>query len=526
MKKALSIILLISMLATVFLVGGCGGVETTPTPTTSGTTGTGTTAAPTTTEPEETAEINVIWWSNGGIVTEEGMAKVNEALNEITIPLINVKVNLDIWDVGTYVGTAATVIANREDVDLMITFPAAAAHFNPMTAQGMLLPLNDLLETYASETLELIPDEWWAATTRNGEIYGVPVYFNKANNLYFVYDADMADEVGFAEGDVKTLEDIHALLLAVKAKFPNVIPLTGDNRTLDFTYPGFDLIEGMNYDTAGESTAVAAGVWVKPDGTSDNQVFSRYESEGFVAMTNMLRTWYNEGLIDRDAQTHRGKGKNLDGTVFSFTLPGPYSSLMTNLNNYTNDSRYVQLAEGDLRTGALMQMTTAIPVSCDEPEAAAKFLNLMYTNADVVNLVNFGVEGDHYTVAANGQFQFPEGVTRQTTEYYPNAFNYVGNFFLNKTWVGQDPQLNQIELEILQGVKVSPILGFSFNTAPVSDIYAQLSTIANDEYGPALYTGAAPAGWYEEFIAKMKAAGLEQYMAELQNQLDAWLAAQ
>ena len=178
MKKALSIILLLSMLAGVILFAGCGAVETTPAPTTGAPTGTGTTA-PTTTEPAEIVPINVIWWSNGGIVTEEGMAKVNEALNEITIPLINVEVNLQIWNVGTYVGTAATVIANREDVDLMITFPAAAAHFNPMTAQGMLLPLDDLLATYAPETLELIPEEWWAATTRNDQIFGVPVFHNR-----------------------------------------------------------------------------------------------------------------------------------------------------------------------------------------------------------------------------------------------------------------------------------------------------------------------------------------------------------
>ncbi|MGI6326419.1 MAG: extracellular solute-binding protein [Saccharofermentanales bacterium] len=527
MKKARSIILLVVMLATVFLAGGCGGVETTAPTQPSSTTAPGKTDPPeTTAEPEETVEITAIWWSNGGVVSDEGMTKVNEALEEITVPLINVKVNLEIWDVGTYVSQAATVVANNEDVDLMITFPAAAGHFTPMTAQKMLLPLDDLLETYAPETLQVIPEGWWSAVSQDGKVYGVPIYFNKANNLYLVYDAAMADAVGFAEGDVKSLDDIYEMLVAVKAKFPEVIPVTGDNLTLDFTYPGFDLIGNSVYDVLGETSAVAAGVKINADGTSDYKVFSRYEDENFKTMVAMLRKWYNEGLIDRDAQNYEGRGKNLDGTVFCFTEPGPYSSLVMKMFNYNNEARYVQLGEGFLGTGALRQMTVALPVSCDEPEAAAKFLNLLYTNEDVINLVNFGVEGEHYVVAENGQLDYPEGMSRQTTNYYPNAYNYVGNYFLNKTWVGTDPQLNVIEEQALATVKVSPLLGMTFDVGPIGDIHSQLSALAHDEYGPALFTGAAPDGWYEEFIAKMKTAGLDEYMAELQRQIDDWLAKQ
>ncbi len=85
--------------------------------------------------------------------------------------------------------------------------------------------------------------------------------------------------------------------------------------------------------------------------------------------------------------------------------------------NYNNEARYVQLGEGFLGTGALARrMTVILPVSCDEPEAAAKFLDLLYTNEDVINLVNFGVEGEHYVVAENGQLDYPEGMSRQTTK--------------------------------------------------------------------------------------------------------------
>ncbi len=52
---------------------------------------------------------------------------------------------------------------------------------------------------------------------------------------------------------------------------------------------------------------MAAGV--SADGTSDYKVFSRYEDENFKTMVAMLRKWYNEGLIDRDAQNYEGEAK-------------------------------------------------------------------------------------------------------------------------------------------------------------------------------------------------------------------------
>ncbi len=177
------------------------------------------------------------------------MTKVNEALEEITVPLINVKVQSG--NLGRrhlrLTGRHRHRQQRRRRPDDHLP-GGRRLHFTPMTAQKMLLPLDDLLETYAPETLQVIPEGWWSAVSQDGKVYGVPIYFNKANNLYLVYDAAMADAVGFAEGDVKSLDDIYEMLVAVKAKFPEVIPVTGDNLTLDFTYPGFDLIGNSVYD--------------------------------------------------------------------------------------------------------------------------------------------------------------------------------------------------------------------------------------------------------------------------------------
>lgn len=71
----------------------------------------------------------------------------------------------------------------------------------------------------------------------------------------------------------------------------------------------------------------------------------------------------------------------------------------------------------------------------------------------------------------------------------------------------------------------SKYLGFSCDT---SNIQNELTAIANviAEYGPALESGIAPEGTYEEFVEKLNSVNAQAIVDEYQKQLDAWLAEQ
>ncbi len=66
----------------------------------------------------------------------------------------------------------------------------------------------------------------------------------------------------------------------------------------------------------------------------------------------------------------------------------------------------------------------------DVPEAAMKFLNLTYTDADVINLLINGVEGRDY-VLSDGYVSYPEGQDASTVPYTAQlSCGTLGNFFL------------------------------------------------------------------------------------------------
>ena len=49
-----------------------------------------------------------------------------------------------------------------------------------------------------------------------------------------------------------------------------------------------------------------------------------------------------------------------------------------------------------------------------------KFLNLLYSDAEVEDLICNGIEGVHYQVTEDGKYTYPDGVDFANSTYYPN----------------------------------------------------------------------------------------------------------
>ena len=152
-------------------------------------------------------------------------------------------------------------------------------------------------------------------------------------------------------------------------------------------------------------------------------------------------------------------------------------------------------------------------------------MNLMYTDERIVNLLNYGIEGKHYEVKEDGTIGFPEGVTAENSGYYMGGLTaLIGNGFLAKPWEGANPNTQELAKAEMNNAEYSPLMGFALDTAALGDIYTALCPIANQEYGPALFCGSAPDGYYDEFIQKMKDAGLDEYLDMVNEQIQAWAA--
>ena len=472
---------------------------------------------------DDIAEITISYWPLAAVPDDENKAMVEDAINAITEEEIGVHVNLNIMDVGSYIpmGMMATGVANGEDFDLVLTAPALSGHYTAMTQNSMLTDISDLLTEYAPELLDTLPEDYLKATTDGDAVYGVPTYFDKVQNQYWICKKSVADAAGINIEDVKTIDDVTAALEKIKAKFPEMNAIGGSARSLNVTYPGYAMAAGYDYqkyDVLGESTGVLAVVDINDDTYT---VQSRYESADFKADAALVSQWYQDDLVNKDVATDTAtlQPLNEQPNTASVIYTGQFNLVAAQCTG----EEYVsaKIATSTISTSAMRQFVWAVPVSCDEPEAAVKFMNMLYTDERIVNLVNYGVEGTHYVKNDDGTIGFPEGVTAETAKYNMGGLvALIGNGFLAYTWEGGDPNTSQIAKEEMDNARYSPLIGFALDTSTMGDTFAMLSAIANEEYGPGIFSGSAPAGRLDEMINKLKAAGLDEYLAEAQRQVD------
>ena len=153
-----------------------------------------------------------------------------------------------------------------------------------------------------------------------------------------------------------------------------------------------------------------------------------------------------------------------------------------------------------------------------------KFLNLLYTDPDVINQIIFGIEDRDYELDENGFAVYPEGQDSTTVPYTNQMDNGImGNAFIMHPLAGTSEQALEEGLKANQTAAVSPAMGFIFDNSSVSVQYTAVSNVKN-QYLPGLLCGSVdPETEIDAFNAALYEAGLQDIIDAKQEQLDQWL---
>lgn len=510
--------LLLVLVMTVTMLSACGKSESSKDEPNNGTNTAGTAAPTEPVEQEDMKEINVMAMSLGPM--GEGKTEVEAAINAITEKEINTHVTLTFVEVGSYSQQLELAITGNEKVDLCLLTPIPGSSFNSLIAQNQLVALNDLLPQYAPEAVSTVGDVI-KGTTVNGTIYAIPTYRDMASNAFIIARKDLLEGAGQLDSfnNMKTWSEYEAVMKAVTAKNDISGISNGDAQGTLITLGGLDtgsdnFAENFTFDTLGDQYKIIAS-----DATG--KVYDYFESESYKNSITRARKWYEEGLVYKDAATSKDTGDTLakSNVTFSYVNMGE-ANVVANKTGATGHEVVVsKVAPYMLNTAATTKFCWGVPVCAKEKEAAAKFMNLMFTNAEVVNLLIYGIEGRDYVVK-DGVANFPEGVTSETAKYHSNDFLW-GNSFIAYPWASTANEREEAKA-IMDATPVSPFLGFTCDTSKVSNELTAIQNVVS-EYEPGLESGTTDN--YDEFVKKLKDAGIDKVVAEYQAQLDAWKAA-
>ncbi len=467
----------------------------------------------------ETLERVELTWYTLGFKQPEDTAIVEEAMNEILIPKINATFKLNIIPFANYSEKINVMISGGDVFDVMFT--AGSNGYTSLATKGAFIDLTDLLPQYAPELQEALPAAVFNATKVDGKIYAVPNLRGLCMPTELAVRKDLVEKynIPLKIASFDELDTAFDKMLKDDGVTPMYIYNNGGGNTAYGYY-----MNSADFYSIG--APAIPGVY-----TSDFEVINQYESDNFNEWVTWARKAYLNGWIDKNAATKTDESavdmkSGKYGCIFN--SGGPQGQAGMNQQYGTDQYSYQFIDFGvtpTLKTSQIQGTMNSISSTSKNKERAMMLINLINTDKDLYNTMCFGIENTHY-VLNDGFRAFPDGITAETSKYFPQTPWAFGNTYNQYLEVGQDPQLFENQKQFDAKAASEPALGFNYDATAVNAQIAQVTSVL-EEFLPSLAAGAVdPDVYLPQMLEKLETAGIDKIIQDKQTQLDAFIAGQ
>jgi putative aldouronate transport system substrate-binding protein len=458
-------------------------------------------------------------------IDSEAGQDIEDALNVLTEERINVHVTLHYNDASSIATTITTGIPAGEQMDLLCFNPVGGCTLGTLVAQNQVIDMTPYLEEYAPQVLDLLSD-YLPATTFDGKIMGVSNLRQLNESFWLTMNADVLEELGLTEkaescDNWTTYEEIMQAVVD-NTDLAGMGPNDGNGSLIE-NYAFFvgeeNWSDSFAFDNLGDQYSL---IYVDTD---TDTVINYYSTDEYKSAVTLAHKWYEEGLIYKDsATTEQTRDAQLSSNLsFSISGQGGPATPVNKISSTQHNVLCKQLATPVISSSNLVKFGYCMPVTCAEPEAAAKFLEMMYTDSDVMNLLLWGIEGRDWVLNDEGEATYPEGVDASTVKYHGDE-DMFANCYIAYPWEGLGGDFRETSWEELQNTPVSKYVGLTVDTSSVADQITACYN-ASQQYRAILNCGQAdPETVLPEFLEALEAAGVQDIIDCYQSQLDAWLA--
>ncbi len=473
----------------------------------------------------ESYNLDIYWIGNGD--KPEIREGVEQAVNQYIEPIIGATVTFHIINWDEWVKDAIGDLEAGKKIDLFFT--ADWSRYSAEVAAGLLLPLDDLLDEYGWGITATLPRRFLNGVRVDGVLYGIPTNKELCVPNGFIINKTAAEQIGWNVTDddssITCTEDLEPWLEKYKQQFPDFYPYMMDG--------------GQNARWADEpwipdwvgvaNNAISVKMAPREDGTFDETIYNIFETPEEEAHIRLMYRWAQLGYIAPEAYLDSfdyngifGRGEFL---AFSQPLKG---------NNIKSEEMIAANATKEfLCTEITMQpkciITThaggsmfAIPVSSQNPAKAMQYLNLMHSDAMLINLMLFGEEGVNYKKTAQMKLDLNE--ENSWYSLHGGAWT-VGNTRLQYVLTNENIDKNALLQVYADDAVVTPSLGFRFQNSAVLGQVNAVNQVCGELAEPLLCGSVDPDDpdrGLEALRAALHEAGIDDIIAEVQRQYDAW----
>ena len=490
--------------------------------------------------PEELPEVDLIYWCGCNPDQKDAELVLGE-VKRVAKEALNVNLNMVIVATSEFKEKFNKAMAAQERIDL--TWTGYIQSIQELVNLGALMPLDDLMEKYGQDLIASLGTDLLNAHRQvDGKLYQFPAWQGMVGGRSALYVVKEAVDKGVGEQWVAEMEKAmndNCYIYSVEAqaavydKFEEMLAAAKDAGKIGLGYStNYTLNNWWNQST------VPVGIYGRVAQFDETfTVIPAAESVTTKYVYQKMAEWYDKGYIRQDVAS-------VDNATEDWTRgwKEPVSDqcyINTSHNGFTDDlSKEMAGWAKPLYSmhcqphcwATLGQATgTSIPFTAKEPERAMMFMNWLVTKdekaIEFYNLYSYGIEGKHYEWnEAHTDIKVFGGDGQATSDFAWGQRPWMLGTLLNAYSCPAYPAWYYEELIALQKeAPTSPLLGFTFDYTDVETEYNLLSAI-DKEYGDMLgrgYLGAA--GWeakYNEYLDKLNAAGLQDVIAAIQEQVN------
>lgn len=439
--------------------------------------------------------------------SDAAMAEINRALAEKNMPFRLQFVLYNADEIPNAWFSLKKVANLAGEVDLItgnISAEEAVQYLSPITQNAV---------GTAEPSLEnaFIHSSYYGKTTVDGTIYGIPAITAEPEVIGWIVDNSVLKDGVTADNFTRNfweMGDVFAKLFA-------------NNNNKPFLYPLNDGISG------GASTRIPASVYFTSYAEFEflaacYAIDYTLETPAVVNMLDTERTRLTQAAMKR--YTEAGYFTTED-TRKSATVQ--FARLHADFPYARDDQQYIPIGKTQAAGNAPSGYMTGISVSSEDKDAALSLLALMADDVEFRKLLFFGREGTEYEIV--------EGVLRSLPDENGNVYSMT-NLSSLVDFCGVKLNYHEQYFPTLDGESLSESFPamlersviryplseqYGFDTKAVEAEIAAVNKILEDDAEG--FTTLEPEA-YDELLRKIKDAGGDKIQAELQRQLDAWLA--
>lgn len=489
-----SVYICLEMLCLLLALSGCRVVEDSP-------------------QREETSWEKLVmqWPAEGRAPT--GLSRVQEAVSRITREKLGVEIEL--YPLGGEAMKTALTVASGRQLDLCVNFYRSLEY---LVNGGYIQSLEKLSGTHGQDIRRLCGDRLAGGNYRR-QLYGIPVLYSRGYRTIFLARQDILDKYGITvEKDRKySLDELEGIFRTVKEGEGADFVIVGGNA-------GAALGAGAPYDVLGAS--LASGCLLLEDG--EERIVNLYGTGAYEDYARRMYRWNRQGFFPENAAL---ESISYEDAIREGNMLGAFMDDATEQENRCRalcgyEMSAIVVEEACLRTSTYQSVLWCITSTCKNPEKAMAFMNLLYTDTELANLLQYGLEGESYVVKEQDDYgsviDWPQGMNPSNSPYYM-AYGIYGNRLKTHVWAPGTTRQNYLVEQFGNAItNKSPALGYVFDSGELEARVAAVKEVIQKYSALIAYGLVDPEAELALFREELKRAGIDAVIEENQRQYDAW----